>query len=238
MRSSIFMGATLILLGALALAFNLAGSMLGLSGWYGGIVRFWPLGVIMVGWLLVLFPILVRGWRGLGGLFIPGVPILTTGGILLLGSLFDWWEAWEWLWPLEVLSLALGFLFAAIYLQSIWLVVPAIIIGINGLVLQFCAVTDLWEMWAVLWTVEPLAVGLSLLAVALVKRWPGLFVAGLILCGLAGVGFLMITGILAATVSWPWLWLVELAAPIILILAGTLLIAWNVAYRSKVSHPF
>jgi hypothetical protein len=37
-------------------------------------------------------------------------------------------------------------------------------------VLQFCALTGLWNAWAVLWTVEPLSVGLSLLAVSAKTR--------------------------------------------------------------------
>ena len=98
-QSPILIGVGLILLGALALAFNVAGSILGLNVWGWGVARFWPLLVVMVGWLFILFPVLVRGWRGLGGFLIPGVPILTTGGILLLGSVFNWWGVWEWLWP-------------------------------------------------------------------------------------------------------------------------------------------
>jgi hypothetical protein len=237
-RFSTMVGVSLILLGALALAFNLVVPTLGLNIFRWTVGHFWPLIIVAVGWLFVLFPLLVRGWRGLGGLFIPGMPILATGSILLLASLFSWWHVWEWLWPLEVLSLALGFLFAAIYMQSIWLVIPAIIIGLNGLVLQFCAITDLWELWAVLWTIEPLAVGLSLLVVSFRNHSIGLFIAGLIVCGLAGVGFLMMTGILVATVSWPWLWLVELAVPVVLILLGALLLAWNVLLRPSVSNLY
>jgi hypothetical protein len=234
--ASILVGIALVLLGGLLLALNVAGAILGLEVWPGLGWRFWPLTIVVVGWCFVLIPVLVRGWRGLGGLFIPGVPILTTGSILLLASVFDWWGIWEWLWPLEVLGLALGFLLAAITMRSVWLIVPAIIIGLNGLVLQFCALTGLWETWAVLWTVEPLAVALSLLVVSLKNRSTGLFVAGLIMGGLAGVGFLMMTGILTATVSWPWLWLVGLVGPVLLILVGALLIAWNVARRPTL-HP-
>jgi hypothetical protein len=236
-RFSTTLGVSLILLGALALAFNLVIPSLGLNifGWTVG--RFWPLIIVAVGWLFILVPLLVRGWRGLGGLFIPGVPILVTGSMLLLASLFSLWSVWAWLWPLEVLGLALGFLFAAIYLQSIWLVVPAIIIGLNGLVLQFCAITGWWELWAVLWTVEPLAVGLALLVVSFRNHSGGLFTAGLILCGLAGAGFLMMTGILAAT-AWPWLWLVELAVPAMLILFGVLLLVWNLLLRPSASNLY
>jgi hypothetical protein len=236
--NSMLVGISLILLGVLALILNLFASLLGINVLSWAIGRFWPLTIVIVGWLFVLFPVLVRGWRGLGGLFIPGMPILATGSILLVASFFNWWGVWEWLWPLEVIGLALGFLFAALYMQSIWLTVPAIIIGANGLVLQFCAITDLWETWSVLWTAEPLAIGISLLVVSLKNRSTGLFLAGLILCGFAAAGFLMMTGILAATVAWPWLWVVELVGPVILILAGALLIGWNVMRRSSTYNSF
>jgi hypothetical protein len=93
----------------------------------------------------VLPPLAVRGKRGLGALFIPGMPTLATGLILLLASVFRRWDVWAWLWPLEVLALAAGFLVAAIYTRVIELVIPAIIIGLNRLLLQFCTVTGLWE---------------------------------------------------------------------------------------------
>ncbi len=44
---------------------------------------------------------------------------------------------------MELLALASGFLFAAIYMQSIWLVISAIIVGLNALAFQFSAITGL-----------------------------------------------------------------------------------------------
>ncbi len=134
-----------------------------------------------------------RWRRGLGILFIPGMPILTTGAILLLASVLNWWRVWKWLWPQEVLALALGCLFAAIYARQIWLLVPAIIIWLNGVLLQFCALTGLWEVWAVLWLIEPLAVGLVFLVVGGRTRSNGLLVAGLIVWGLAGLALIGMT---------------------------------------------
>ena len=142
-RFSFLVGITLILIGALSLAFTLVMPTLGLGVWMWAAWRLWPLVVVAVGLMFVVSPLLVRGRRGLGGLFIPGVPILATGAILLYASVFDAWHAWEWLWPLEVLSIAMGFLLASIYMRSIWLLLPAIFIGANGVVLQFCALTGL-----------------------------------------------------------------------------------------------
>jgi hypothetical protein len=230
-RFSILVGMALILLGSLALTFTVALPVLGLDLWYWGFWRFWPLIVVSAGMFFVLPPFLVRGQRGLGALFIPGVPLLTTGGILLFASVFDAWGAWEWLWPLEVLALALGFLSAAIFTRVIWLAIPAIIVGLNGLVLQFCALTNLWEAWSVLWTVEPLSVGLALLAVGAKKRSSGLLTAGLIVCGLAGLALVGMTTILS---GW---WPISLLGAGTLILAGFLLLLWGVIGRRPLPKP-
>ncbi len=225
-RFSILAGITLIMMGALALAFNLIVPALGLNIWYWGAWRLWPLLVVGVGLFFVVPPFLVRGRRGLGGLFIPGVPTLVTGGILLYASVFNAWEIWEWVWPLEVLGAAVAFLFAAIYMRSIWLLVPTFVIGANGAVLQFCALTDLWETWAVLWTVEPLALGLSFLIISAARRSVGLFMAGIILCGIAGFGLIGMTAIM------PTYWLLNLAGPALFIIVGFLLLIWGVVRRS------
>ena len=189
-RFSILMGILLILMGGLALAFTLGMPLLGISFLHFGSWRLWPLVVVGTGLIFVVAPLLAWGKRGLGALFIPGVPILATGGVLLFASLLDAWGAWEWLWPVEVLAIALGFLFAAIWMRVIWLLIPAIVIGANGLVFQFCAITGFWESWAVLWAIEPLSVGLALLAVNLKARSNGLVIAGAILCAVAAFGMI------------------------------------------------
>ena len=217
-RFSILMGILLILMGSLALAFTLGMPLFGISFLRFGSWRLWPLVVVGTGLIFVLTPFLAWGKRGLGALFIPGVPILATGGILLYASLLDVWHAWEWLWPVEVLAIALGFLFAAIYMRVIWLLIPAIFIGANGLVFQFCAVTDLWELWAVLWTVEPLSVGLALLIVNLKALSNGLFIAGAILCAVAAFGMI---GMSALFPGWI---LISALGPATLLFVGFLLL--------------
>jgi hypothetical protein len=229
---SILVGVLLILMGGTALMFTLGLPMLGWSNWEWDAWRLWPLVIVCAGLMFMVSPLLVRGHRGLGGLFIPGTPILATGAILLLASLFRLWYVWVWLWPLEVLALASGFVFAALYMQNIWLVIPAIIIGLNGLVLQFCAITGLWEAWAVLWTIEPLSVGLSLLVVSAKTRSAALFLAGVLLCSLAGLGF---AGTTAITFSG---WLVfNWIGPAILILSGLALLAWGFLPHASSPKP-
>jgi hypothetical protein len=143
---------------------------------------------------------------------------------------FDAWGAWEWLWPLEVLAMAAGFLFAAIYMRAIWLLLPAIVIGANGLVFQFCALTGRWELWTALWTVEPLALGLSLLVVNIKKRSVGLLIAGLILCGVAA------TGLIGVSALFPGWLMINLLGPAVLILIGLVVILGGLVRRSP-SRP-
>jgi hypothetical protein len=225
-RFSILVGIVFILVGGGALAFTLMMPMLGWHWVLWGSWRFWPFVVVGLGLLFLVTPFLALGKRWLGGFFILGTPILATGGILLFTSLFDKWHAWEWLWPVEILSLALGFLLAAIYMRAIWLLLPAIIIGANGLVLQFCALTDLWELWAVLWTVEPLAVGLSFLAINFKKRSNALFITSAILCAVAAFGMI---GMSALFPGWV---LISALGPATLLLVGFLLLVNSLLQRS------
>lgn len=175
--------------------------------------------------MFVLTPFLVQRRAGWGGMFIPGVPILATGAILLFTSVFDVWGAWRWLWPVEVWSLALGFALAALYMRNIWLMIPAIIVGANGLLFQFCALTGWWEVWAVLWAIEPLSVGVALLVVNVAKRQTGLLIGGLILCGVGAISMIGMTAIL------PEWWLLNLLGPALLVGTGFLLLLTNARPR-------
>jgi hypothetical protein len=165
-------------------------------------------------------------------LFIPGVPVLTNGMILLFTSVTGWWGAWEWLWPLEVTGVALGFLFAAIKMRVVWLLIPAIIVGANGLLLQFCAITGWWAVWAVAWAIEPLSVGLALLAVNLKQRSAGLMVAGIAVCALAVVGAIESLAIVAMAAIFPVWWLCKFVGPVTLILVGIGLLVWGLVRRA------
>jgi hypothetical protein len=222
---SIIFGLALIAFGVLALAGNLVLPLifaaLGLGVALTGIALLWPLLVVGVGLAFILPPILNPRRPGLSGLFVPGLPILTTGGILFTANLTGQWGLWQYLWPLEVLAVAAAFVLMAYSLRNIWLLIPAILIGLNGLVLQFCAFTGLWQAWAALWTVEPLAIGLILLLVAYKTQARAVLVVGLSFCAFAllafaGMSFLAVGG-----------WLVRLAGPALLILVGVLLLATN-----------
>lgn len=199
--SSFVIGIGLVLLGGLALMGNFTVSLLGFEFQMLPFWRLWPVIILGMGVALALPAVFVRGERWPGVLLIPALPVFVTGGILMTASLFNAWDIWTFLWPLEVLALALGFAFAALYTRSYWLLIPTILIGLNGLVLQFCAVTGLWESWAVLWTIEPLAIGLVLLLVGVLTNAKSVIAVGLAICGFAAAAAM---GMLVLLSVGPW----------------------------------
>jgi hypothetical protein len=223
---SIIAGLVLIVFGALCLASNFLLSWLNLPISWWDAWRLWPLPIVAIGLLLVLIPLIGFRTPGLGVLFIPGVPVLTTGGILLFNSLFNWWDAWAWLWPLEVLSVAVGFALAAIFTRIVWFGIPAILIGVNGLVLAFCNTTGLWEWWSVLWTVEPLALGLCFLLIAAATRSVVVAIIGGMFCSFAVLAFLGMSTLL----SFGGL-VFQLIGPTLIILLGVFLLAASLLKR-------
>ncbi|MCX6067187.1 MAG: hypothetical protein NT121_15770 [Chloroflexi bacterium] len=213
-------GFGLIAIGALSLAGNL---FLRLEAW-----RLWPITVILLGLGLTAPGFWGFTKRGLGSFFIPGLLVLTTGGILLAASLLNRWNVWGLAWPLEILGLALGFTMAAIYMRVPALAIPAIIIGANGLLLGFCNLTGLWQAWALLWPIEPLSVGLGLLVLAYFNKSHGTRVAAVVLCIVAGVGFFITSFISAFNYS-----ILRFGAPFMLIITGAILAALSFFRRKE-----
>jgi hypothetical protein len=236
-RISLLAGIALILMGVLALASNLILSLLGVEMWRWGLWRFWPILVVGLGGLFLRWALRTNKRVGSVLLLILGLPTLVSGAILLVTSLFGVWHAWEWLWPLEILALGLGFLVAAAYVRAIWLLVPAIIIGANGLLFQFCAITGWWEIWSVLWAIEPLSVGLALLVIGTAKHLRGLLLAGAIVFGLGGVSLVGMTAIVAPKTLLPGLWLFNWVGPLAFIIAGILLVRANLRRHSAARQP-
>jgi hypothetical protein len=207
---SLYFGLGLIGIGALSLAGNV---LLRLDSW-----RLWPVLVVLLGFGLTAPGFWGLSKRGLGSFFIPGLPLLTTGAILLAASLLNNWHIWAYAWPLEVLALALGFGLAAIFMRLPALAIPAFIIGANGLLLAFCSVSGLWQAWAVLWPVEPLSVGLGLLVLSIFNKERGPRVAAVVLFLVAGAGFFLTSFISVFNLS-----ILRFGAPLMLILTGVLL---------------
>ena len=217
---SLIFGFGLIGVGALSLAGNL---FLRLDAW-----RLWPVIVILLGLALTAPGLFGFARRGLGSFFIPGLPVLTTGVILLAASLLSRWSIWAYAWPLEILALALGFTLAAIFMRLPALAIPAFILGLNGLLMAFCSLTGLWQAWALLWPIEPLSIGLGLLVLSLFNRSHGARVAAIVLFSIAGVGFFLTSFISVFNYS-----ILRFGAPLMLILTGILLASLSLFKRQE-----
>ncbi len=123
--------------------------------------------------------------------------------------------------------MAAGFLAAALYMRVAGLIVPGIIVGANGLLFQFCVVTGLWDVWSVMWTIEPLSVGVALLLLGGLKKRRGTMLAGLILCAVSGVGLVGTTAIVSMTTLFAGWWLFKLVGPALLVLTGVLVLVFG-----------
>ncbi len=228
---SILAGLMLIGLGALMAVSNLAVTLFGIDLTRYVTTFMWAPLLIGVGLLMVATPLVNRRQRGLGGLFIPGWPILATGVVMLLAALMPWWHVWASLWPAIVLALAIGFICLALHLRVVWILIPAIFIGLNGLVLQFCALTGLWNAWSVLWAVEPLGVGFTLLLTASQTKSTAVLVTGLAFCAFSGVVMVGLTALL------PGMWrLIGIVSAGGLVLLGLGLIG-STLFRRQAAPP-
>jgi hypothetical protein len=213
-RTTTVGGVYLIFLGGLLLLHT---AILPLFGVNSGLWQLWPLIVTGVGIMFVMAPFTARQNRGLGALFIPGFTIVMTSALLLIGSLFHWWHVWATFWPLVIVALAAGFIMTAVYSKNVWLFIPGIIIGVNGLLFQFFSITGWWHLWSVAWTAEPLAVGMALLFTGSLAKESGVFRAGMIVTAVAAVAFSLMTLIFAS-------WAGTVGAVLLIIAGGSLLI--------------
>jgi len=204
-------GVTLVAVGAISLLGNIFFST---QAW-----RIWPIVIVLAGLGLTAPGFFGLSRRGLGSFFIAGIPVLTTGGILLYASLTKNWGIWAEAWPLEILALALGFALSAVFMRVAALAIPAFIIGLNGLLLGFCAVTGLWQAWAILWPIEPLSVGLGLLILSIANKSAGTKLAATILFSIAGLGFFITAFISVFNHT-----ILRFAVPAMLFVTGLLLV--------------
>lgn len=173
-------GVSLVFGGGLLLAYNVVGSVFGLR-----LPQLWPLAVGAVGLMFILSPIVWFRQRGLGALYIPGMPIMAVAAVGMFSNFVSAGRAWGTFWPVIILGLALGFLLAALFMRVIWLLIPAFLIGFVGAALQFSTITGWWILWAGLWVVAPLGIGLAFILISVVRRSGGLFLAGLVISGSA-----------------------------------------------------
>ena len=220
--NSLIAGSVLIALGALALFLSLSGINLWTVSW-----RWWPTIIIGFGAVLALLPIFIRRrWMGL--IYIIAAPIIATGIMLLISMTSGQWFLWARWWPIGLLSTALGFAIAALYAHEAWLMVPAIVIGVNGGIFLFNMLAGQWYLWKVLWILEPLSLGLALLFVGVVKHSGVTFGFGAALSVLSALLAAMMTPIFRDTAQFSG----SLGALTLMVVGGALLL-WNVRRTPK-----
>lgn len=217
---TILTGLSLLLFGVCALAGNLLLPGLGIRLTWLEPWRYWPLIVLGVGTLFFMLGLFSIRKPGFGAFFIPAIPINVTGALLFVASLFDMWQIWSFGWAFVVLGLAVGFLFASVATRNLYLGIPAIVLGANGLVLSFCSITGLWSWWSVLWTIEPLVVGLVLMLIAFKSGSPAVKIIGAAISG-----FALLTLFLAVSMSFMNGLGFRLLLPVLLFVVGGLLLA-------------
>lgn len=143
--------------------------------------------------------------------------------MLLISMTSGQWFLWARWWPIGVLSVALGFLLAAIYARAAWLLVPAIVIGVNGGLFLFNMWYGQWYLWKVLWIVQPLSLGLALLLVGVIKHSGVTLGFGLAFSGLSIFFSALMTPIFYDTARLTG----SLGAATLVAMGGALLL-WNV----------
>lgn len=125
------------------------------------------------------------------------MPILV--GMCIVGAVLPGQQGRQGQWLSRRLGILMVLVSVASFVQVIWLLIPAFVVGLIGLALLFCALTGQQGAWAALWTVVPLSAGLPLLIIGVLRRLNGVKLAGLILMGIAGVLFAALSTLLAAT---------------------------------------
>jgi len=228
-KGSLFIGVFLILVGILSLGGNMFMDFT--ERIPVSVFQLWPVIVIAVGLLFTMPPFFAPNNHGLGGLFIPGIPVLVTGGILFAASVMNNWGIWALAWPLEVIAVGIGFLLAAIFIRVIWLLIPATIITFTGGALAFTTLTGMWSTWSFLWTVIPLALGLAFIIIGLNEKKTTLTIVGAGFAGLAGVAFASLS---VFETGWGF---VNLLAPAFVILMGLFILTTGFVKREQVEGP-
>jgi len=108
-RGLLYVGILLVVLGGLFMLAQLGEGVSGILGLRVGWAAMWPLLVLFVG-LAFLLP-LVIWWdrrQKIVGLVMPGSIITMNGLILLFQNTVRDFSSWAYLWPLEIIAVAIG----------------------------------------------------------------------------------------------------------------------------------
>jgi hypothetical protein len=232
--ASLIVGILLIVFGGLFLAVNLFGRYLGFPFLPFSIWRMWPAVVLILGAAFASVPVFFPGQRWSGVFFIPASIFLTTGSILMFSSVFEAWGIWNWAWALLLPALAAGFLLAAAFMRNGYIAIPAFPIGVTGVILLFCAVTNMWNIWTWAWTLEIIGVGLMIAFIGRLARSTATLIVGVCL---AGAG-LSLTSIMLSIFSFS-MEAGGIIASALLMILGIIILAYSFFSRNKtaISSP-
>ncbi len=101
---------------------------------------------------------------------VTAAALYSVGGILFVNMALIWLggifgvKVWGHAWPLEIIAVGvlLSSLMAA--LANPWMLVPSGILLGNGLMFSFYTLSGWWSLWTIFWPLEPILVGLSIVA--------------------------------------------------------------------------
>lgn len=175
------------------------------------------------------------------GLLYVGIMVLLLGllffftsvGGLLLGP--DSLLSMRRLWPLLLGWVGVGFFLPVLIWwenrrQLYGLTFPAILFLVNCLAFLFTSLTGYWRAWVYLWTVEPLAVALGLLALYFFgRRAQALLVAAAAIGAASLVVFAILVGLLERPAG-------GFVGAFLLLLTGVLLVI-GALVRSRGTRP-
>lgn len=176
-NSKYILGAILVIIGILTISGNIG--ILTLN-WLANLT--WPMMFVAIGFFFFLGYLSRRPFGT--GYLVPAGIFLTLGVAFLLGEILTY----RLVWPLFIASPAVGLLLLYLFgSRSPGLLVP---IGILFTIAGTCFLSELFNLWGVLWPgfiIAP-AVGLFLLYIA-GNRDPGLLIPIFILTGIAVIFF-------------------------------------------------
>jgi serine/threonine protein kinase len=107
----------------------------------------------------------------------PGRAALAAVAVIIFGNMALLWASgvFGWgvfgrTWPLELVLV--GVLFFALLVETLtpWFLIPGGVVMGNGLLLAYYAATGRWQDWALLWPLEPILVGASIIAPFWVRK--------------------------------------------------------------------
>ncbi len=101
-----------------------------------------------------------------------GVSLLLGFNLLAVwvGMAFNNWGTFAYGWPMELLLVGILLTLLMASLENLGMLIPVGIIGGNGLLMSFYAITNQWQLWSVFWPLEPLLILVSIFGTLFLVR--------------------------------------------------------------------